>query len=40
MSFILGFGYKLASLAVQPIRPINVELGSNLPPQPPLQQRV
>lgn len=32
MSFILGFGYKLASLGIQLIRPINVKLRSNLDP--------
>ncbi|MBI2028100.1 MAG: hypothetical protein HYT07_00690 [Candidatus Levybacteria bacterium] len=32
MSFILGFGYKLASLGTQLIRPINVKLKSNLDP--------
>ncbi len=30
MSFILGFGYKLANLGVQLIRPINVKLKSHL----------
>ena len=30
MSFLLGFGYKLASLGVQLIRPINVKLKSHL----------
>lgn len=30
MSFILGFGYKLASLGTQLIRPINVKLKSHL----------
>lgn len=33
MTFILGFGYKLASLGIQLIRPINVKLKS--PPTPP-----
>lgn len=37
MSFLLGFGYKLASLGVSLVRPINVKLRSNLP-LPPLQQ--
>lgn len=32
ISFILGFGYKLANLGVQLIRPINVKL--TRPPQP------
>lgn len=30
MSFILGFGYKLASLGAQLIRPIKVKLKSNM----------
>lgn len=30
MSFILGFGYKLASLGVQLVRPINVKLKSHI----------
>ncbi len=32
MSFLLGFGYKLASLGVQLVRPINVKLRSSLDP--------
>ena len=32
MSFILGFGYKLSSLGIQLIRPINVKLRSQSPP--------
>jgi len=32
MSFILGFGYKLSSLGIQLIRPINVKLKSQSPP--------
>jgi hypothetical protein len=35
MSFILGFGYKLASLGVQLVRPINVKLKENPPIQNP-----
>ncbi len=42
MSFVLGFGYKIASLGMQFVRPINVKLRSspetplpNLPPPPP-----
>jgi hypothetical protein len=48
MTFILGFGYKLANLGVQLVRPINVKLKSapeippvilpSQPPQPPLRQ--
>jgi hypothetical protein len=44
MTFILGFGYKLANLGVQLVRPINVklksapEIPSPQPQQPPLQQ--
>lgn len=30
MSFLLGFGYKLASLGVQLVRPISVKLKSNM----------
>ena len=30
MSFLLGFGYKLASLGIQLVRPINVKLKSHL----------
>ncbi len=30
MSFILGFGFKLASLGVQLVRPINVKLNSSI----------
>lgn len=30
MTFILGFGYKLASLGIQLIRPINVKLKSHI----------
>ncbi len=37
MSFVVGFGYKLASLGVQLVRPIKVKLRSNIqqsgPPQ-------
>jgi len=36
MTFILGFGYRLASLGVQLIRPINVKLKSESQ-TPPLQ---
>lgn len=35
MTFVLGFGYKLSSLGIQLIRPINVKLKSNSPPTPP-----
>lgn len=36
MSFILGFGYKLSSLGIQLLRPINVKLRSS--PDPPVNK--